>query len=194
MITDIIVENRYSPGLNLYLKCTYIILNYKIGLVSNFKDYDNKLLETIKKKVDLNLSVKDFFRKSINVVNEFNSNNTDEKHLNEITFCIPMSMYPTKMGFSKCFVKNLVNTRSIFILPHYLIFGELVIPSNVKYYYGIDFDICLLINKFLESLNNQFLSAKDYLEFCNSKNEIELVRFIYFLADYLKRSQNALIS
>ena len=75
-----------------------------------------------------------------------------------------------------------------------MIFGELVIPSNVKYYYGIDFDIDLLINRFLESLNNQFLSAKDYLEFCNSKNEIELVRFIYFLADYLKRSQNALIS
>lgn len=188
MITDIIVENRYSPGLNLYLKYTYIILNYKIGLVSNFKDYDNKLLETIKKKVDLNLSVEDFFKKSIDAVNEFNSNNTDEKHLNEITFCIPMSMYPTKMGFSKCFVKNLENTRSIFILPNYLIFGELVIPSNVKYYYGIDFDIDLLINRFLESLNNQFLSAKDYLEFCNSKNEIELVRFIYFLADYLKRS------
>lgn len=62
MITDVIVRNRYSPGLNLYLKYTYIILNYKIGLVSNFKDYDNKLLETIKKKVDLNLSVEDFLR------------------------------------------------------------------------------------------------------------------------------------
>ena len=73
MITDIIVENRYSPGLNLYLKYTYIILNYKIGLVSNFKDYDNKLLETIKKKVDLNLSVEDFFKKSVDA-------NTDEKH------------------------------------------------------------------------------------------------------------------
>ena len=179
MITDVIVRNRYSPGLNLYLKYTYIILNYKIGLVSNFKDYDNKLLETIKKKVDLNLSVEDFFKKSVDAVNEFNSNNTDEKHLNGITFCIPMSMYPTKMGFSKCFVKNLVNTRSIFILPNYLIFGELVFPSDVKYYYGIDFDIDLLINRFLESLNNQFLSAKDYLEFCNSKNEIELVRFTF---------------
>lgn len=194
MITDIIVENRYSPGLNLYLKNTCIILKHNIGLVNNFMDYDKKLLEAINKKVNFNLSVKDFLKKSIDVVNEFNSSNTDEKHLNRIIFCIPMSMYPTKMGFSKCFVKNLENTRSIFILPKYLIFGEIVIPNNVKYYYNIDFDIDLLINTFLRSLNDKFLSMKDYLSFYGFNNEIELVRFIYFIEDYLKRSQNALIS
>lgn len=61
MITNVVVENRYSPGLNLYLRYTYIILKYDIGLVGDFKDYDNKLLEAIKEKVDFNLSVKDFF-------------------------------------------------------------------------------------------------------------------------------------
>ena len=188
MITNVVVENRYSPGLNLYLRYTYIILKYDIGLVGDFKDYDNKLLEAIKEKVDFNLSVKDFFKKSVDIVNEFNSNNTDKKYPNGITFCMPMSMYPTKMGFSKCLVKNLVNTKSIFILPKCLNFGDFVIPFNVKYYYDTDFDINLLINTFLESLNNQFLSMRDYLNFYNSNNEIEIVRFIYFIADYLKRS------